>query len=224
MLTLLVTTLAYADVAPIEPPGKHFVSHSLRVEGMGDHPGHVLVVYDAPQDGQISANLAYHSEGQSEQVLADGSRSRGNLFSRPTVYLMTRDNYNAWSKISTAEIERQRIACAERGEGCMHISRFVPHYAPPTNAIDCKMQLEAITLLPDSGPDRIVDVFRLKTASADTCLLENQGRESFRNNKPYKARGCSTVHGLAAGIWLASVGFVVVNGRRQRQGQNNTAV
>ncbi|MEL6342777.1 MAG: hypothetical protein AAFV53_06565 [Myxococcota bacterium] len=215
LAALIALNLAHADVAPTEPPGRQFVTHALRVEGMDVHPGHVLVVYNAPQDGVIRANLAYHSEGQAQQTLGDGSRARGNHFSKVRFHLMSRDRYSAWSSTTAQEIARQRTACAEKGEGCAHISRFVPRYPPPAQVVDCQVEIDVITQNEKKGPDQIVDVVRLKEAGDSVCVLEQGPRQEFRRSRLIN-EGCSTVHGLAAGTWLLTAILVAVS-RRRRQ-------
>lgn len=179
--TLLVATLvllstpARADIPPDIEPGNEFVNHHLRIENMGDHPDFALLVYDAPDDGRIRASAVFSSAADAQQFLTNGGnwQSRSE-YRRPRLWLLPLDSQEAWSASASAEVAAQRTACMERGEGCMHISRFTPNYLAPTDAIDCGAEFQVQTeraVDPDTSRD-VVTAFRLVEASAETCVVE----------------------------------------------------
>ena len=215
LLALALSTTALADIA-IEPdPGTTFLSHSLRLEGLAEHPTSVLVVHDG--GSTISAHRAYSADREAQQTLARGGSNRGGGMGAPSIYLMNGIAYQAWSTATDATVSAAREACADRGEGCAHISRFVPSYAPPTGAISCGVSIDLQLSGPDGGPDEVVDVYRLAEASATTCRLDRIAQELSRDGKPVTAStgGCSALQASAASV-LAGLALLLGMGRRRR--------
>ena len=166
---------ALADVAPPRIPGETYVTHRVQIQNMLAHPGFSLLVYDPPAQGVIRAHLVFHAETDAERDLVHGGSWRSAArFGTPTIWLLPRKEEQKWSKATANEVARQRQACAERAEGCVHISRFSPRYAPPAGAIDCGVSLPVVRSVPTerANKDRqVVDVFRLVQATKKTCKL-----------------------------------------------------
>lgn len=212
LTALLSLSLAHADVAVPPPRGERFVNHDLVVEGMDAHPDVVLVVLDAGPT--VSAYRSFQKGGERRQTLARGNRSRGGGMSAPTVKMMTRPAFEAWQKEARATVDAQREACAQRGEGCAHISRFVPRYPAPKDALECGFLIDLVTSGPEGGPNTVVDTIALKTAKADRCEVETKGRHAELDGKRIESAGCNTLGGaVSVGAGLAMLGLAM---RRRR--------
>ena len=160
---LLGASVAHADVA-IEPPtGKQFMRHHLSVENMSEHAGFAVVVFDAGDT--ISTYRAFTATSSAKQELGWGGQNRGPSLFQPTARLMSLDAFEAWKAATGAEVDKQREACADRGEGCAHISRFVPRFAPPADTVDCKTRFDLELSGEDGGPDTRIDVVKLTEAT-----------------------------------------------------------
>lgn len=168
---------AQADVAPPRVPGKTYVSHLVRVDGMKKHPGFSLLIYDAPRKGLIRAYLVFDAKTPAQQTLVVGRSWRSAArFGNPKMWLLPRDQQKKWSQATAEEISRQRTACSQRGEGCSHISRFSPRFAPPEGAIDCGVAIKVVRSVPTKSANKqreVVDAFRLVKATAKTCKVEH---------------------------------------------------
>jgi hypothetical protein len=201
-----LATAARADIAAEPPMGMQFLSHSARVEGLAAHPGYVVLAYD--RGDPVSAVVAWTPEGEAVQQLAYGGNNRGGGLSAPAVHLMSTAAYAEWRAKATAAVEVQRKACAERGEGCMHISRFVPSLPAPQGAIDCKLAITLETTGSAAGPDALVQVLELTEASATTCVVREKSREYRRRGSIVGPGGCDTAGGtlsVALGLLLVLV-------------------
>lgn len=175
LLTLL-SSLALADVVVPPPDDSRYVSHVLRLDGLQAHPGFVFLVYD---DGpEISGWRAFSAGGQAEWELMRGGSRLGAAMSQPAVRMLSAAAYESWAAATNAEKERQRAACSERGEGCMHISRFVPRVAPPSGAIDCGLRLSMEATGPADGPEQIVHIATVTAATETSCVVTLTGRET----------------------------------------------
>lgn len=160
---------AQADIAPMPPPDKQFTTYTVQVDGLDKFPDAVLVLHDKDAD-TIYGYRPFSAEKASHQI-ANGHSSRGNTIHNPDFFLMTAEAFAAWSAETNAEIARQRDACSERGEGCVHISRFVPKFAPPTGTVPCNATVNIRTTAPQGGPSEYTDVFTVTAASAEGCTL-----------------------------------------------------
>ncbi len=173
-LTLLLVTTTKADIAPEPPAGRAFLSHYLKMENLADYPGFALLVYDPSPDGKITASRTFKVGKDAEQLLENQSNWRSaRNFDRPGIWLLSLAQEKAWSKKTGELIAQQREACARRGEGCAHISRFVPKYPPPAEAIDCGVRIDIQTTVAKGQNDRVVDVYRIAKATDKTCQLEH---------------------------------------------------
>lgn len=222
-LTALALLLppAHADVAIEAPEGMLLATHSLRVEGLLDHPDAVILAFDGPPGGTVSTHRVYGQGQASQHVLARGDDRNGSAMGAPSLYAMARPAYETWAAATSAEVERQRQACDERGEGCMHISRFVPSYASPSAVLPCGVQVETVTQGPDSGPDLRIEVYKvaaLEIAAPDggACRLDKVATEQYRQGNPYQpaSGGCSALAGSAASV-LAGLSLLLGLGRRR---------
>jgi len=169
---VLVATGAMADVAPPIEPGKVFVENRVHVDNMAEHPDWVLLVYDAPRKGEIKASLAFHAGAEKEQSLVHGGswRSAGR-FSKPKLWLVAKAAWETWKKETGLLVAKQREACAQRGEGCAHISRFQPHFPPPKGAVDCNASIDVVLKQKSSLGKTVVSKFSLKEAKAGSCKV-----------------------------------------------------
>lgn len=224
---LLTLSIAHADVAIPPPDGKRFMDHDLVVEGLEAHPDAVLVVMDRGET--VTAYRSFAAGKDTRQTLAKGNRRRGGGMSAPTIRLMMRPAFEAWQAEARAAVDAQREACAERGEGCAHISRFVGKYPAPQGAIDCGLSLDLVTSGPQDGPNKTVDTIALEAASATRCTVVSKGRHHERDGKRTDAPppatpaadgdapsspGCSALGGVASvGVGLALLGLAM----RRRQ-------
>jgi hypothetical protein len=215
LLTALISlSIAHADIAIPPPDGERFVKHDLEVVGLEAHPEVVLIALDGGDT--VSGYRAFRPGGEARQTLARGGNNRGGGISAPSVKMLPKAAFEAWEKKSRADVAAQREACASSGEGCAHISRFVPRYPAPKDAVDCGFTMTLVTSGPKRGPDTVVDTIALKTASASTCVVDARPRTAELDGKPVEAGGCSTVGGaVSLGAGLAMLG---VAARRRRDG------
>lgn len=176
LFALLVPTVAFADVAPDIPPGSRFVNHAIMIQNLDAHPNYAVVVYDAPRNGLIGGHKIFSPIHSAKHVMTRGASWRSReAFSSPRLHLLPLRAAIAWQRETDREIERQREACFERGEGCVHASRFFPRYAPPPEVTSCSAEVELVYELAGPGPEEVVDTFRLVTASANRCRVERVG-------------------------------------------------
>ncbi|MCB9700073.1 MAG: hypothetical protein H6738_25015 [Alphaproteobacteria bacterium] len=206
----LWSSVALADIAPTPAVGQRFLTHSVRVTGLTEHPGFVLVAHDAGDT--VGTVLAW--TGDEVQQLGNGASNRGPRLSHPSFRLMSREAYDAWKTASSAEVSAQREACM-RGEGCAHISRFVPKITPPTGTVDCATSIDVVTSGPADGPDAVVEPLTVVEASATSCVLKRGETERTLKGAAFTGGGgCDTTGGV-----LSLVGALVAAGlfRRRRQ-------
>lgn len=214
MTALLSLSLAHADVAIPPPDGQRFVKHDLVVAGLERHPDVVLLAIDA--GGTVSGYRAWRAGGEARQTLAQGGRSRGGGIAAPSVKMLPKAAFDAWEAKSRADVDRQRAACADRGEGCAHISRFVPSYPAPPDTVDCGFPIRLVTSGPKRGPDTVVDTIELQSSADGRCIVSAQPRSAERDGQPVDTGGCSTAGGaVSLGAGLALLG---VAARRRRDG------
>lgn len=200
---LLLSSLALADIPPTPPPDQAFAQNTVSVAGLEAHPDFVLLLYPG---GSELRNHQVFSPERSEQQLSDGLLAAG-------FWLMPKADHAAWSLETSAEIMRQEVACAERGEGCAHISRFSPRYAPPTGAISCGVILDAPHTVPEGEPTKLRHELTLTAASATACALTAAQPEEAPKAVP--SGGCATARGGASGAVLLSM---LILGWRRRCG------
>ena len=212
---LLLLSAAHADVAPEPPSGEQFTTYSVRVEGLAAFPDVVLVVHD--KSGGELRGYATLTADKSEAQLGNGRSWRENNIPSPDLFVMPRAAYEAWAQATAAEVARQEEACSERGEGCAHISRFVPHFAAPTGTTPCRATIDITTTAKAGGPDAYVDVFQLKAAAPGTCTVEGPARIALRGGKPVSASGrCAAVTpGGGLAVLLAALGITGLRRRRR---------
>lgn len=211
---------ARADIAPEPPPDKQFTTYTVQVDGLDRFPGVVLVLHDKGSD-TIRAYRSFTAE-KSSHMIASGHRSRGNNFSNPDLFAMTAEAYAAWSAETDAEIRRQEAACADRGEGCAHISRFVPKFAPPTGAVACGADIQIRTTAPTGGPSEYTDVFTVTAASAEGCTVSGPpapaGAKSATPDDAPSAEGaqrqCAAVTAAGGAVW--GLAMLLAGARRRR--------
>jgi hypothetical protein len=210
-LLLSLLPIATADIAPTPPPGEQFATYHVRVEGLEAFPDVVLVLHDRSE--QINAHRAFTAE-KPEQQIANGFSSRGARFSSPDLFVMSADAYTAWSTLTSTEIERQRQACDERGEGCAHISRFVPRYAPPSDTTVCNAGIQIKTSSSVGGPERYVDTFTVTDAAPGRCSLSIQASAPAPEEASSSERGCAAVTATGGVVW--GLALLLAGGRRRR--------
>ena len=219
LITLLMSSTAFADIPPDIPEGSEFVSHYVQIENMADHPDFTIVVYDPATEGLIRASLVFTADSDERQLLVNG-RSWQSLadFGNPGLWLLPRDAQTEWSSATAVEIDRQREACFERGEGCVHASRFSPRFAPPEGALDCNVRVDVQAQRPTDPdtPAEVVDVFRVTEASADRCVAE---RVADASTPAVSGENAIWPWLLALGGLLALTGVLVVFARRSKQKQ-----
>lgn len=205
LIVLMVGLPALADVPPSIDRGKEFVEHRVGVTNMAKHPDWVLMVYDASSNDRIRAHLTFRAGGAPETTLVNGQswRSTAN-FSSPKVWLVPAKAADAWQKATMTEIARQRKACADRGEGCAHISRFSPKYAPPAEAVDCKASISVVSQRKKDTSSKpiVVDSFKLLKASATECRLEHLAQK-----KTSEKDG-----GVFPWVWITTGGILALCG------------
>ncbi|MDG1484541.1 MAG: hypothetical protein P8R54_33450 [Myxococcota bacterium] len=210
---LLLSSLALADIPPDALPGRTLAQNTVSVAGLDAHPDVVLLLYTG------STELGSHQVLSSERAATQLS----DTLLQAGFWLMTKADYSAWSVVTSAEIARQEAACSERGEGCVHISRFTPSYAPPTTAISCGVTLDAPYDVPTGEPSQRRHAFTLSAASATVCTLTaTPPVEASSANPPQDVGsgaslpgGCATARGGAMGAILLPM---MVLGWRRRCG------
>ena len=171
-IALLMASTAAADVAPPRQKGKVYVTHRVGVTNMADHADWVLLVYDAPSKGRIVDHLAFASGTETEQTMTEGDSWRSTArYQKPSVWLLSKDSWTRWAKATRQEIAKQRRACAERGEGCVHISRFQPKYAPPADAIACNATIDVVKSQPTRYGAVVRDMLTLTKAGPKGCTV-----------------------------------------------------
>jgi hypothetical protein len=215
MLALLVVLPALADVAIPPPKDQIFTSHYLRVDDREAHPDFVLLAYDSGET--LSTHRAWPADREAEQLLARGGRDRGGQLGHPGLHLLPKAAYEAWATATSAEIARQEEACADRGEGCAHISRFAPSYPPPEGATSCGHAIELQRSAPEGSADKRVDVVKIVEASASSCKVEASGTDGAGGDAPSPtsapSSGCATV--TSAASLLTGLALLLGLGRRR---------
>lgn len=212
---LLLPSTALADVA-IEPPtGQIFTTHSLLIEGLLEHPDFVIVAFDGDPGSTISAHRAFGKGQASQHVLARGDATRGGYLARPSLHLLSKAAYDTWWAQTSATIEQQRTACAERGEGCVHISRFQPSFTAPTGTLPCGVSLELNTVSDAGGPDLIIDVYQVEKLDASTCKLDHKETQRLKDGQPLSSGGLCSAAGASAASFLAGLALLLGLGRRR---------
>jgi len=215
--------LALADIPPIPPTGKVFVTHTVQIAGLSDHPEHVLLLYAASEE--ISQHRVFKDDSPVE---IDGELRSADF------WVMSRPGYDAWAEAARAEVKRQLIACEERGEGCVHSSRFEPRLVPPGDSIRCGVTLSAPSSVPSGEPTSQLHAFLLQTASATECVLSPAEAAPAPASDPEvpasdpvepspaapepevspDRAGCATVSGAS----LVAIGLSMMLGLRRRCG------
>jgi hypothetical protein len=198
---------ARADVATPPPEGTRFTTHALAVSGLPD--GMVLLALDSGDP--VSKVVAFESDG--EKNLERGGRNRGGGLGKPHLVTMTADAYKAWDAAARAEVGRQQEACASRGEGCAHISRFEPRIPAPKAIVDCGVTVDLKLEAPERGPESFRQTVQVKTATAAACVLEDEGVVGLKNGEPVDEGGCATAGGAAG----AAVGLAMLLGLARRR-------
>ena len=141
---LLLLPLAQADLVVPPPEDRRYITHKLRIENLESFPDRVFVVVD---DGdEVRSHRAFTAEQATHELGRGGRRSGGSLGS-PRIRAMTPADYEAWRDATRETVNAQREAC-QRGEGCAHISRFSPRYAPPKAGVDCGVEIPVQTSAP----------------------------------------------------------------------------
>ncbi|MFT5429711.1 MAG: hypothetical protein ACI9OJ_000383 [Myxococcota bacterium] len=205
-VALLLPMTVLADVAPERDPGKVHVEHHVRVKNLSAYPDWVILVHDAPQKGDIRAHLAFTADSEPEQLLVNGRSWRSAArFSKPSLWLVPKKAWQTWKKETATRIAKQREACAQRGEGCAHISRFQPHYPPPKGAVDCNAHIAVVTQRPAAKGKRAVDVFVLNEAKAGICKVD-------RTATADKTDSIAIPPGSGPSWWLLGGGLVLILG------------
>lgn len=214
LLTVLLSlSMAHADIAIPPPDGERFVRHDLEVVGLEAHPDVVLIAID--EGSTVHGYRAFRPGGEARQSLAQGGRNRSGGVSEPSVKMLPKSAFDVWEKEARGAVDAQREACASRGEGCAHISRFVPRYPAPKDAVDCGFKMKLVTHGPERGPDTVIDTIALKTAAAGICVVEARTRTAEKDGEPVEMGGCSTIGGaVSLGAGLAILGVAA----RRRQG------
>jgi hypothetical protein len=163
---LLLLGLASADLLIPAELGQVHITHSVRIDGIP--PEFVVVAFDGSPGGEVGTYRAFTAD-HPELVIATGGNSRGATLGAPALYGMTAEAYAEWDAVRSAEVARQEEACLN-GEGCAHISRFVPSFATPTAVIPCGLSLEPTGSAPEGSPLQRTDVFTA-TVTAEACTV-----------------------------------------------------
>lgn len=212
MIALTLCATARADLLPSPPAGRIFLEQSVRVEGADRHPGFVLIALDSGPT--VPAVATWRAGSPATLPLANGLSNRGPRFRSPALRMLTAADYDAWRKAADAAEATQRAACA-KGEGCMHISRFVPALPAPAGATDCGLAVALPTEGPESGPDAVVTVLDWAEAAPGTCVVRWVRSESTRQGRPYVAPSgnCDATAGWVSGLSAAAA---LLGTRRRR--------
>lgn len=214
LTALLSLSMAHADIAIPPPDRERFVRHDLEVVGLEAHPEVVLIAID--EGSTVQGYRAFRPGGEARQTLAQGGRNRSRGISAPSVKMLPKAAFATWEREARGAVDAQREACASRGEGCVHISRFVPRYPAPKDAVDCGFTIKLVTRGPERGPDTVIDTIALKTAAASTCVVETRPRTAEKDHEPVDMGGCSTIGGaVSLGAGLALLGVAA----RRRKGE-----
>ncbi len=168
-LLLLLPTLAHADLIAPPPDDKQFIVHEVYLDNVGAYPDLVFVAAD---DGDaIRSPRTFTAEAPTQELgRGHGRGSRG--LSRPRIRAVAKADHEAWRARARAAGEAQREACFERGEGCVHPSRFEARYPPLDKGIPCSEPIDVQTTAPRGAPAVRTDAFRVVRADATECVLE----------------------------------------------------
>ena len=120
---VLMLSVAHADLIVPPPPDTRHIVHQLQLDNVADFPDRVFLAIDA--DDTVHAHRVFTAQAPTQE-LGRGGRSRGGGLSKPQIRSLSQAEYKAWAEATGAAIRQQRAACADRGEGCVHISRFTP--------------------------------------------------------------------------------------------------
>ena len=226
LLPLLISA-AWADIPPTPPAGKQFTTYSIQVDGLEGFPDAVLVAYDK-DTAELRGYEAFKA-GDSKHMLVNGNNSRGQRFSKPDLYFMTAAAFAAWAEATSVAVEEQRTACDERGEGCAHISRFMPRIAPPADAVPCNASIQIRTTAPVGGATAYLDVFTVTAASAGGCTVTGPAEPASAAPASAPSAGvppepsaaesrCAAVTGTGSGVAWGLAMLLAGARRRRRRG------
>jgi hypothetical protein len=197
-----------ADVAPVAPPDRRFVTTVVRVEGLTD-VGWVLAAFEQGQT-PIQTHASFEV-GAAERRFRLDSRLDG-----APLRLFERSAWDTWLEETQRSISEQREACFSRGEGCVHPSRFSPSYPPPEGGVDCALALRIPGDGPHDGPEEVTQRLRVIELGANTCRLEPLASPDDPRQSRGALPGCSASGGLGLLAGLSGVLFLAHASRKRR--------
>ena len=205
LFCLFFSTIAFADVPPIPPPGKQFATHSVEIQNLKSFSNYVI--YVGNKGKTTSSYRTFDAQTDKPLVLAQGGSRRG-VITDPQFLLMTKQAFEEWSNKASKLMQKQRDDC-RNGIGCSHISRFEPKYPSPSG-IDCNIALKVRTTSTDKT--QFLNTYKLEQADAKTCELKEVVES------PTSTGGCSTTP--ANGFWaLFLIGLTY--GRRTKNNKES---
>lgn len=209
LFALLVCAPAEADVVIGPVPERHFPEWSVRIEALDATPDFVVVAWDGFADEMISAHVSFTAAQPQAQVYREQNPRGGLASSR--LFLVPAVDFTTWQDETGLEVRRQRGVCAARGEGCVNLRSFVPHYASPPGAIDCGVEFKVSPSGPTDVPVAHVFTFHLDEASTTTCKMSPVGAQIPPT--PTGGGGCASVSGQGISA-LGAVALLVGLSRR----------
>lgn len=209
LLCALLLSSAQADVVLPPPDGRQYLSHELTLSGLPE--GWVLVV--AADTKELAGVVSLSADGST--TLATGDDRFLPLGQSPKVWAMTAADHAAWTARADAIAAEQERACSETGEGCVHISRFVPRLPAPAPRLDCGTTLSLRLEGPASGPRTTTDQLEVVSLTDTACALQLTGPAPVPSSptgpRPPSTSRCSagaastSAASLALGIGLLGI-------------------
>lgn len=173
ILTALGVSTVRADIPP--PPGNKQVTFGVRVENVERFPEYVLLVF--PWGLSDGAPIRSIGEVQENTVLSFGRRVGGV----PTFYAMRRADFDAWRTGNP----RASLYPSEEQIAAMN-TLFASD-----RVVNCNVTISPVHVVPDSGPDEVVHVFRAEEISAAACRITPRRIYQPRTRSGRSSRGGS---------------------------------
>ena len=206
---LLWVPFSHADLIMEPPDGTQHLRHTLEVKGLP--AGRVLVF--AADGKEIPGVVAFEADGERE--LGSGHSRFHILGSKPRLWSLTTADYAAWKQQAATLTAEQEAACADRGEGCVHISRFQPRLPPPSPAVSCGQPVRLRLEGPADGPSTTRDVLTVQSLTATECAVSVVAAPSAPSaGTPPRSPRCSTGF-VGTSLLSLLVGVVLVLTQRR---------
>lgn len=168
-VVILLSSLAHGDVLAHPPQDTQFAVHEVYLDNVQDFPDLVFVAME-DRDPMRSPKTFTADTPTQEMGRGHGRGTKG--LHQPRVVAMKKADHDAWKTEAQAAAEAQREACFERGEGCVHPSRFEARYPRPERSVPCSEPIAVQTTVPLDAPPVRTDAFRIVRAGATECVLE----------------------------------------------------